>query len=196
MSDMTVLVALRELVCSTRYSLYNLVHKGGLLVVEELGQPEYRRLMQDLRQQIAEGRLTVGEPIPSTASLGQQYGVSSTVVRRAVSELRTEGLLYGHPGKGVFVKAKPDEVTKEQEVLERLAAGLDDVQTKVDGLQTADAAALEAFRKELGELRRVVAVLQTQLIDLYGRMGQPYPRDSAPLRDSLSETERRRAAGT
>lgn len=162
---------------------------------DEIGQPEYRRLMQDLHGQIADGRLAIGEPIPSTASLCQQYGVSSTVVRRAVSELRGEGLLHGQPGKGVFVKAKPKKVANEKQLLEHLASGLADVQSKVDGLQTADAATLEEFRQELSELRRVVAVLQTQLIDLYGRMGQPYPRDCAPLRDSSSGTEQRRATG-
>jgi DNA-binding transcriptional regulator YhcF (GntR family) len=195
MSDSNVLVVLRELVCSTRCSLHNLVHKGGPPLGDQIGQPEYRRLMQDLRRQIAEGRLAIGEPIPSTVSLGQQYGVSSTVVRRAVSELRAEGLLYGHPGKGVFVKAMPEEVATEKQVLEHLASGLADVQSKVDSLQTADAGTLEAFRRELADLRRIVAVLQTQLIDLYGRMGQPYPRDSAPLRDSSSGTEQRRATG-
>lgn len=194
MDDTTVLVALRGLVCSTRCSLHNLVHKGGL-VGEELGQPEYRRLMQDLRRQIADGRLPIGQPIPSTASLGQQYGVSSTVVRRAVSELRAEGLLYGHPGKGVFVKAKPAEAVDERQVIERLAAGLNEVAAKVDSLQAADAETLEAVRREIAELRAVVGVLQTQLIELYGRVGQPYPKEAAPLRDDSSSAQRHRAAG-
>jgi DNA-binding GntR family transcriptional regulator len=152
--------------------------------------------MHDLRRQIADGRLPIGQPIPSTASLGQQYRVSSTVVRRAVSELRAEGLLYGHPGKGVFVKAKPAEVADEKQVLERLSSGLADVESKVDSLQATDSETLEEFRRELAELRRVVAVLQTQLIDLYGRLGQPYPHESAPLRDSAGGAERRRATGT
>lgn len=195
MRNTDALVVLRELVCSTRCSLHNLVHKGGSPLGAETGQPEYRRLMQDLRRQIAGGQLAIGEPIPSTASLGQHYGVSSTVVRRAVSELRTEGLLYGHPGKGVFVKAKPAEVVSEKQVLEHLTSGLADVQTKVDGMQTADADMLKEFRRELSELRRVVAVLQTQLIDLYGRMGQPYPRESAPLPERTSGAEHRRATG-
>lgn len=195
MTDVDALLVLRELVCSTRYSLYNLVHKGGPPLGDEIGQPEYRRLMQDLRRQISDGRLPVGEPIPSTANLGQRYGVSSTVVRRAVSELRSEGLLYGQPGKGVFVKAKPKEAVDEKQVFERLASGLADVQSQVDSLQAADTETLEAFRQELAELRRVVAVLQTQLIDLYGRMGQPYPRDAAPLRSSSSGAGRQ-ATGT
>ncbi|MFF9212883.1 MULTISPECIES: GntR family transcriptional regulator [unclassified Streptomyces] len=194
MDDTTTLVALPGSLCSTRCSLHNLVHKGGL-VGEELGQPEYRRLMQDLRGQIADGRLPIGRPIPSTASLGQQYGVSSTVVRRAVSELRAEGLLYGHPGKGVFVKAKPAEAVDERQVIERLAAGLNEVAAKVDSLEVVDSETLEAVRRELAELRAVVGVLQTQLIELYGRVGQPYPKEAAPLRDDSSSAKRRRAAG-
>ncbi|MGW3765919.1 winged helix-turn-helix domain-containing protein [Streptomyces sp. NPDC005131] len=194
MRELDALVVLRELVCSTRCSLHNLVHKGGPVVGDEIGQPEYRRLMHDLRRQIAAGQLPVGEPIPSTASLGQQYGVSVTVVRRAVSELRAEGLLYGRPGKGVFVKAKPEEVVSEEEVIKSLASGLADVQSKVDGLESVDVGTLEEIRHELSDLRRIVAVLQTQLIDLYGRLGQPYPRDAASF-ESLADSERRRATG-
>ncbi|MGW3360559.1 winged helix-turn-helix domain-containing protein [Streptomyces bungoensis] len=197
MVDTSALVALQELVCSTRCSLRNLVHKGGPLVGdEELGQPEYRRLMDDLRRQITDGRLAVGGPIPSTANLGQHYGVSATVVRRAVSELRTEGLLYGRPGKGVFVKAKPAEAVDEREVVERLAAGLADVTDKVTSLEAVDLEKLNAVLEELAELRRVVGVLQAQLIELYGRVGQPYPREAAPLRDSTSPVGQRRAAGS
>ncbi|MFB7852909.1 GntR family transcriptional regulator [Streptomyces sp. NPDC056053] len=162
---------------------------------DSIGQPEYRRVMRDLRKQIGSGRLAVGGPIPSTASLGQQYGVSSTVVRRAVAELQAEGLLQGQPGKGVFVKAKPAEEVNEQQVIERLASGLANVQAQVSDLQSASPDTLEEVRRELADLRRIVGILQTQLIDLYGRVGQPYPRESAPLWESERQSDTRRAAG-
>lgn len=195
-SDMDVLMTLRQLVCCTRDSLYNLVHKeGGRPMDDGIGQPEYRRVMGDLRKQIGSGQLAVGGPIPSTASLGQQYGVSSTVIRRAVAELQAEGLLQGQPGKGVFVKAQPAEVVNEQQVIERLASGLANVQAQVSDLQSASPDTLEEVRQELADLRRIVGVLQTQLIDLYGRVGQPYPRESAPLWESGRQGDTRRATG-
>ncbi len=39
------------------------------------------------------------------AQLRQLYGVSNTVIRDALNELRREGLVVGQQGKGVFVRA-------------------------------------------------------------------------------------------
>ncbi|MEW2467900.1 winged helix-turn-helix domain-containing protein [Streptomyces sp. NPDC046994] len=168
-------------VCCTRGGLYNMVHIGRRDPVgEKVGQPEYRRVMNDLRQQISDERLKVGEPIPSTVTLTGVYGVSSTVVRRAVSELTREGLLYGQPGKAVFVQAKPEDVHEEQLTLERLAKGLASLQTQVNTLEAPDSEALDDLRRELNELRSTVELLQSQLMDLFGRLGQPYPRDAHP----------------
>ncbi|MGW7261276.1 winged helix-turn-helix domain-containing protein [Streptomyces sp. NPDC054834] len=159
-------------------------------MADKVGQPEYRRVMDDLRQQISDERLKVGEPIPSTATLTDVYGVSSTVVRRAVSELTREGLLYGQPGKAVFVQAKPEDVHKEQLTLERLAQGLASLQTQVDSMQSPDREALDDLRQELSDLRGTVELLQSQLIDLFGRLGQPYPRDARPAQDPASPRPR------
>jgi DNA-binding GntR family transcriptional regulator len=94
--------------CSTRYG-DDQVHIGGSGVGEQTGLPEYRRVMNDLRRQIANDVLPLGESIPSTADLMEEYGVSVTVVRRAVAELKGEGLLRGQPGKAVYVLAKPSD---------------------------------------------------------------------------------------
>lgn len=168
-------------VCWTRGGLYNMVHKDkGESVAEKVGRPEYRRVMDDLLEQISTERLEVGQPIPSTATLSTQYGVSSTVIRRAVRELTQEGVLVGQPGKAVFVLAKPDEVREGQFTLEGLAQGLAEVRSQVDSLQAPDTRALEALRSEVGALQRSVDLLQSRLMDLYGRLGQPYPREVEP----------------
>lgn len=110
------------------------------------GQPEYQRVMEDLRRQIAAGHLAVGDPIPSTAKLGSQYNVSSTVVRRAVTELTAEGLLYGQAGKGVFVQARPATVepTEGQPTTAELVATVKRLETRLDAM----AARLEALERE------------------------------------------------
>jgi DNA-binding GntR family transcriptional regulator len=71
------------------------------------GQPAYQQIAADLRGQIADGRLTVGDPLPSTANLMKEYGVSITAVRAAIKLLQAEGVLMGQPGKGVFVHTVP-----------------------------------------------------------------------------------------
>ncbi|MFM9812821.1 winged helix-turn-helix domain-containing protein [Streptomyces scabiei] len=162
---------------------------------DKVGQPEYRRVMDDLRQQISDERLKVGEPIPSTATLTGVYGVSSTVIRRAVSELSREGLLYGQPGKAVFVQAKPEDVHEEQLTLERLAKGLASLQTQVNTMESPDSEALDDLRRELDELRGTVELLQSQLIDLFGRLGQPYPRDARSTQSNPASPRPRKANG-
>jgi len=71
-------------------------------------QPKYLHVANQLRRAISGGVYPVGSELPSTAKLTESYGVSTTVVRAAVRELRDEGLVRGQPGKAVYVTAEPD----------------------------------------------------------------------------------------
>ncbi|WP_405807473.1 winged helix-turn-helix domain-containing protein [Streptomyces sp. NBC_00210] len=165
-------------------------------MVETQTGPAYQRLADDLRGQIARGDLSVGSPIPSASQLVKQHGVSTTVVRDALKVLRNEGLIYGQPGKAVYVRATPEESESERLSLQEVTDGLLQLQQQVAGLEpTTDATALEDLKEEMKDLRRSVAVLQAQLIELYGRVGQPYPHDKAPIKGAAAPERTRRAAG-
>lgn len=82
------------------------------------GRPRYLEVADDLRKKIAMGTYPVGSNLPSTARLMQLYEASVTVVRAAVRELRTEGLVIGQPGKGVFVRDEPAPEVPSDEYLE------------------------------------------------------------------------------
>lgn len=71
--------------------------------------PYYVEIMNDLRAQIADGRLKPGERLPSTTALAKQYGRAPGTVRVAVERLIIEGVLRGHQGDGVFVVGLPTE---------------------------------------------------------------------------------------
>jgi GntR family transcriptional repressor for pyruvate dehydrogenase complex len=64
------------------------------------------RLAADLRRHIDSGALAPGERLPTELALAAQYAVSRTVVREAVSRLRSGGLLVARQGSGVFVAAR------------------------------------------------------------------------------------------
>ncbi|MGQ9557214.1 MAG: GntR family transcriptional regulator [Desulfurispora sp.] len=66
--------------------------------------PLHYQIASELRQALQQGRWNVGDLFPTDKELMQKYGVSSTTVRRAISELVREGWLERHPGKGTFVK--------------------------------------------------------------------------------------------
>jgi GntR family transcriptional repressor for pyruvate dehydrogenase complex len=58
-----------------------------------------------LTRSIAEGRLAPGARLPTGQQLAEQYGVSLTVIREAISSLRAEGLIETRQGAGAFVAA-------------------------------------------------------------------------------------------
>lgn len=158
--------------------------------------PAYKRLADELRSQIARGDLPVGSALPSASQLMKTHAVSTTVVRDALKILRDEGLVYGQAGKAVYVQATPEESATERKSLDELTQGFHQLEERVTGLSApADTAAIDELREEMAELRRSVAVLQAQLIELYGRVGQPYPRDKAPLRTEAAPDQSRRAVG-
>ncbi|MFJ2629005.1 winged helix-turn-helix domain-containing protein [Streptomyces sp. NPDC087532] len=179
--DVVVLLVPLPVLCSTRGTMYNHAYTGGRSVAHEVGQPEYRRVMNALRRGIADEKLKVGMPIPSTDKLIEEHGVSKTVIRRAVDELKAEGLLEGRPGKGVYVRARPTDLQVEHQSVLELAQGLEAVQAQIRVLQSVDVEILNKVNEELRKLRGIVAMLQAQLMNLYARVGQPYPRDAAPL---------------
>lgn len=54
---------------------------------------------------ILSNRLTPGDPLPSERELGEQFGVSRTVVREAVRALTAKGVIEARSGSGLRVAA-------------------------------------------------------------------------------------------
>lgn len=69
-------------------------------------QPQYLKITDDLRKQIADGVLAPGQQLPSEKQIREEYDVSVTVVRAAMGQLRAEGLIVSRQGQGSFVKAR------------------------------------------------------------------------------------------
>ena len=61
------------------------------------------RVAAVLTEEIRGGRWPVGSKLPTETTLVQELGVSRTVVREAISRLRTTGLVESRQGSGVFV---------------------------------------------------------------------------------------------
>ncbi len=60
-------------------------------------------VVERIREVIEQGQLGAGDRLPTEAELGAQLGVSRTVVREAVSQLESLGLLSVQRGRGTFV---------------------------------------------------------------------------------------------
>ncbi|MDK3020917.1 FadR/GntR family transcriptional regulator [Pseudodonghicola flavimaris] len=60
-------------------------------------------IAQDLGAKISSGALPVGSRLPSERDLCTQYSVSRAVVREALSQLKSDGLVAARAGSGVYV---------------------------------------------------------------------------------------------
>ena len=119
------------------------------------GRPLYAQVADDLRIKIADGAYPVGAELPSTPQLQKLYGMSSTVVRAAVRELRADGIVRGQPGRGVFVIRLPEatpsqaglSLTELLEQVQALAAQVDELERR---LSLVEASASHAPRVQDG----------------------------------------------
>ncbi|PXY17717.1 winged helix-turn-helix domain-containing protein [Prauserella endophytica] len=71
---------------------------------ESLEQHLWEQVADDLRTMIGSRKLPPGAKLPNERELAELYAVSRPTTRRAVFELRKEGLLIVVTGKGTFVR--------------------------------------------------------------------------------------------
>ena len=86
--------------------------------------PIYRQLIDQVRLAIARGKLRPGARLPSVRQLSRELVVNPNTVARAYTELEREGTLITQPGRGVFVAAVRNDLTKKAR-RKQLAARLD-----------------------------------------------------------------------
>lgn len=66
-------------------------------------EPIYRQLIKHIKLQIESGTLPAGTRLPASRDLAQQLKISRISVVNAYAELRSEGYLSAHAGRGTFV---------------------------------------------------------------------------------------------
>ncbi len=65
--------------------------------------PAYLQVKNFVQQHISSGQWRPGDPVPSEATLMQQFGISRMTVNRALRELTAEGMVTRVQGSGTFV---------------------------------------------------------------------------------------------
>ncbi|MFI7052276.1 winged helix-turn-helix domain-containing protein [Streptosporangium canum] len=119
------------------------------MMVEKTGRPAYLQIVDELRGQIRAGSLAPGTALPSIAQLGERFDVSASVVKAAISVLRTEGAVIGQQGKGVFVRQAPAETPEPAasdataEILDQLGQMRQSLKELGDRLAAVEAAVFE-----------------------------------------------------
>lgn len=70
--------------------------------------PLYRQLVNALREDIVSGALAANYKLPSERELAERLGVNRATVLQAYQQLKSEGLIASHVGRGTFVCASDD----------------------------------------------------------------------------------------
>lgn len=130
-------------------------------------------LVESLGDRIRDGRLASGSKLPREADLMEEFGVSRTVVREAMSKLQAAGMVETRHGVGTFVvglgdassfRIAPDQMGTLKEVIgvlelriavETEGAGLA-AQRRQEGHLQAMRSALDAFAGAVEEGRDAV----------------------------------------
>lgn len=121
-----------------------------------------------LLAEIDEGRVLPGEKLPTEAALAEQFGVSRTVIREAVSRLRQDGIVEARQGSGVYVTGLTGNRALRIDATE--LSSLDAVLHIVDlrrALETEIAAQAAAVRKkrDMVEIDRALAAISQAVAD-------------------------------
>lgn len=118
------------------------------------------QVAEQLSAEIKRGRLAPGDKLPTEARLVEQFQVSRTVVREAVSRLKSVGLVDSRQGSGVFVKpALP--ITPLQFEAQHAASQEAVIQmVEVRRALEAEVAALAAQRRSASDIRRIEKAVQ------------------------------------
>ena len=119
----------------------------------------YEKVVEKLKEEIADGRLLPGDPLPSERQLMETFGVSRSSLREAFRVMELLGLIESIAGKGRFVR-QPREIAEDQK----------------KGIQLEDSAILE-----LMEARRILdpAIAGESAMRATPSDLMPLPRDRA-----------------
>lgn len=70
-----------------------------------MDQPPYARIVAEIRRRVADGELRVGDRVPSTRQITQEWGVAMATATKVLTTLRQEGTVRVVPGVGTVVAA-------------------------------------------------------------------------------------------
>ncbi|MEO6409828.1 MAG: FCD domain-containing protein [Burkholderiaceae bacterium] len=128
------------------------------LVAERLSD----RLALRLSEQIGSGALRPGDRLPTEQQLASTHGVSRTVVREAVHQLKSRALVRSRQGSGMYVAVPPEHqpLAFDPSVLESVQSVVHVVEVRrVLEAEIAALAAQRATRSQVATLRRALKAI-------------------------------------
>ncbi|MGO8882259.1 MAG: GntR family transcriptional regulator [Streptosporangiaceae bacterium] len=94
-------------------------------------RPASLQVADALRNEIASGALAPGDKLPSIRNLAERFQVAPMTAQSAMDVLRSEGLIYSSPGRGTFVRARPDDASGPSPEYQALSEHLSELDTQM-----------------------------------------------------------------
>ena len=67
------------------------------------GRPVYQQIMDQIRRDIAMGRLQKDEKLPTVRQLAAQLAINPNTIAKAYRQLEQQGIIVTKPGAGAFI---------------------------------------------------------------------------------------------
>ncbi len=90
----------------------------NIIISNSSSVPIYEQIEKQIKDMIVSGKLAEGEMLPSMRFLAKELRISLITTKRAYEELERDGFIETRVGIGCFVKAKNEELIKEQVMCE------------------------------------------------------------------------------
>jgi GntR family transcriptional regulator len=91
------------------------------------GRPVYRQIIDQIKRDIALGRLIKDEKLPTVRQLARQLAINPNTIAKAYRQLEGEGIIVTKPGSGAYIASLDSSLSRTvrkrilSEELERIA---------------------------------------------------------------------------
>ncbi|KZE63733.1 GntR family transcriptional regulator [Fictibacillus phosphorivorans] len=110
---------------------------------------KYRIILEDIKQQLTDGKLAAGHKLPSIRQLSDAYNCSKNTIIKAYNELEKEHLIYTVPQKGYYVVNAFRLPEDHTDVIDFLSAGPDKTLLPYTEFQHCLNQAIEHYKEEI-----------------------------------------------
>lgn len=135
----------------------------------------YIQIVDELRSAIANGTITPGDKLPSNAELKRKYGVASQTAQNAINVLKSDGLVYGVAGRGVFVRTDIDVEALRRAIVRKDDSGEQPIGEVLAVLSEMNSK-IEALEKRVDELEEIAGQPPREVVVGHPKRGSSEPK--------------------
>jgi GntR family transcriptional regulator len=116
--------------------------------------PIYLQIVHSIKHQVATGRLTPGQQLPTVRELAADLRINPNTVARAYDQLDGDNVITTQQGRGTYVRERPDQAHLTRVRQEQLKALMDNAVGKALSMGYTAQEIREAFDAQLARWTR------------------------------------------